>query len=160
MDWHQFLSPISSAHIAPLDPSDPLTSHCSSFKGQFKSKVIGPLMSTLFTIRSSPDADIFKTCLTDKSHKGLYFCYCQQLPQKDQNQQWIDPTDKYYLCIQSLIYLIYLLLWYRVPLLSKKLSHLTLKRVTPFYCCMLPTNALFPQTKQYRIIPVLFFKNI
>lgn len=32
----------------------------------------------------------------------LYFSYCQQIQQKD--QQRTEPTNKYCLCIQSLIY--------------------------------------------------------
>lgn len=31
------------------------------------------------------------------------FSYCQQMPWKDQNQQWIDPTNKCCLCSESLM---------------------------------------------------------
>ncbi len=32
--------------------------------------------------------------------------YCQQIPRKDQNQPWLYPTNKYYVCTHSMMHLI------------------------------------------------------
>lgn len=39
--------------------------------------------------------------LTYKCGNILYYSYCQQTPWKEQNQWWIDSTNKFYQCSQS-----------------------------------------------------------